>query len=251
MTEQPEPFRDPRMKSGDKIALEQFWIDRYRNAPAIKDPAVAAMDRSDGPKSGHSAGGEGFCKALPTKEALDAHLAQRRQELAMPGQLQDKERLGLLMKAEETCWEGHRAQRPSEAHRALADLVTYDRANGHPVADPARDLKAQPYSDVERRDWLTRDGRKASPDEVKWSNDNLFDTAKPDPSIKAPNPGSAEQPWWMDAGTAQRVGNRPLPRNDGPAPEGQKPEGLKPEGPAPEGFKKSPGYHIKPCGPKL
>ena len=71
-------------------------------------------------------------------------------------------------------WKNHDQQSSKfRAREALSELIAYDQEHGHPLADPTRDLQAQPYTDWERAKWAQRDGRQMTDAERQqgWTND--------------------------------------------------------------------------------
>ena len=143
------------------------WVDRYQKAPSIT------------PAGAPTSGGHGF---IDIKDP-DCHskLILRQDELKQCRIPQDKERLALLVHAEEKAITGTQ----TEARKGIGALMAYDRANGHPVADPHRDLLKDPYSTREQAEWHRREGRDLTTAEMNvgnsrgWSDPNLHKDAKP------------------------------------------------------------------------
>lgn len=124
------------------------WVERYQRQPGI------AVDEHSKP-----VGGAGFT----TRETPNHQdrLADRKAEWEH-AKGPDKERLGLLYKAETAAcvMTSHHDQR-----RTMQALMTYDRDHGNPITDPNRDLAAQPPTMAEKHQWMTRDGRQLNPQE--------------------------------------------------------------------------------------
>ena len=123
---------------------QRAWIERYKSAPSISPPGLPAS------------GGQGFIDGSASSDqfTLTDQLNARGRE-AERAMGPDKERLQLFYAAEMA----HNCASKAEARQALGELIEYDRAHGHPVADPSRDLVSAPYTAQEQSSWHRRDGR--------------------------------------------------------------------------------------------
>lgn len=181
----------------ERDLLFKFWRERYSKTIINMSP------------SGKPAGGLGFFdsewqsyKYKTFKPVyMDTHVVNenyhkrrnallREQELSQPA---DRYRIQLLLEAEKKSWQWWKQinlfkpksgdpaifiekvkERNSSLEmafkEAFAQLIEYDRESGFALADPDRDLKKQPLTIMEYRNWLERDGR----DIQKGSEDDLI-----------------------------------------------------------------------------
>ena len=166
-----------------KIRDDNFhaWMKHYQDAPSIS------------PEGLPTSGGHGFIdqRRMSGPTAVSDALHARRDELERAVG-PDKDRLQLLYRAE-TLYNLSPGSR-SEVREAMSDLIAYDRAHGHPMANPHRDLDAEPYTPQEQAHWHRRDGRSLTTAEqerasgLDWNNP-LAHQHKP-----APMP---EGTWWL------------------------------------------------------
>lgn len=140
------PLNDPSI-GNYKVQQENYeqWVEHYRTAPSISPPEVP------------TSGGHGFIdyKIVGHSAATDA-LKERRSEWERAiGP--DKERLGLLYKAEQL--HNTNPGSRSQMREAMGNLLTYDLDHQHPIANRNRDLHSEPYTPQEQSNWHRRDGR--------------------------------------------------------------------------------------------
>lgn len=142
------------------------WVERYQNTPCISPDGVKPS------------GGTGFINPSQFEnnpaDMTDYLNDRRRERDSAIGP--DKERLSLLLNAEQThaYRSGYSSEEgyPSagEEREAMAKLMQYDHEHGHPIADSRRDLTKDPYTAKEQSDWHRRDGRQLTTQELSVSH---------------------------------------------------------------------------------
>lgn len=176
----------------NKHELLMAWERRYANAPPLKDPRIVDF-------SHNTAGGHGlvrsrdFVNGNATTQDIDQIVKQagkdpedrKRAELLKNtmlagfryGQATEENRMGgnskELKVAQDQYWDHMKA------------LIAYDKEHKHPLGDPTRNLKKDPYTFEEQRQWLGRGQKIATHEETVWKND--FRTHM------GPNPETAPQ----------------------------------------------------------
>ncbi|WP_448228861.1 hypothetical protein [Pseudoxanthomonas mexicana] len=174
------------------------WVERYRNAPSITPDGIKP------------AGGSGFIDPAAYEHdpvGLSACLNNRRSELdSAIGP--DKERLGLLYKAEQAhaLRSGYSTESwvpsPGEERDAMAKLMQYDHDHGHPIADSRRDLNKEPYTAKEQSDWHRRDGRQLTSQELEVSHQLDWDSMATQRQPSTPKPAEG---WHIHAAVKPEV----------------------------------------------
>lgn len=149
----------------ERRQLLEFWTARYSEAEPIMTPQEGTLKETF-PRCGDY----GFQLPRGDETPIEQKADQLRRdnlkfESERHDQPQDAERARLTLGAETAARQFFQAQ-DINTEMAFADafgeLLAYDRAHSHPIADPMRDFHANPPTPAEQAAWMLRDGRELS-----------------------------------------------------------------------------------------
>lgn len=153
-------LNDPRLSEQERREQTEFWNKRYARAPD--------MDQTFGDEKSQK------YRDLATLSDTDRRAAEAdiRRVRQAPGSR--AEMVALAQSTRGSCVEQRKFGTPEdlraaefEHRRALSTLINHDRAQGHPIADPTRDLNkpGEEPTTEERKRFIDANGR-------GWSRDN-------------------------------------------------------------------------------
>ncbi|QWT20775.1 hypothetical protein KPL74_01905 [Bacillus sp. NP157] len=146
----------------ERRQLLEFWAARYAEAQPIMTPKEEAL-KDTFPRCGDYGFQLPHASETPSeKEAIRVRHDNLRFESEQKARPQDAERARLTLDAEKAArqfFEARDAASETTFAGSFGKLLEYDRAQGHPIADPTRDLGAHPATPAEQAAWMLRDGR--------------------------------------------------------------------------------------------